>query len=175
MINTFFRKLTDKPKDEPTPAVLTESIENLEELGKGNNSLLPLYDNYPSNQLNKKRAEKSIAVENIKSEPQCMENIEEGGSELDGHMVMHKGALIDVDKLLQQLNRSEKAREETELRLAAMTKSHNDLQSSNIKFKDKFKDLQSELKSSNRKVSDSESSLSSANVSTVSINLYMLI
>lgn len=87
----------------------------------------------------------------------------------ESHMVMHKGALIDVEKLLQQLNRSEKAREETELRLIELAKTNADLQSNSSKAKDKIKDLQSELKSCNRKISDADSSLSSANVSYILI------
>lgn len=164
MLFFFFRKLTDKPKDEPVPAVLTESIENLEELGKGNNSLLPLFENNPPIKSDKKIAEKSIVNENNKSEPQNIENIKDGENDTKSHMVMHKGALIDVEKLLQQLNRSEKAREETEHRLEDLTKNHNELQLSTTKAKDKIKDLQSELKSCNRKINDAESSLSNTNV-----------
>lgn len=84
-------------------------------------------------------------------------------------MIMHKGALIDIEKLLQQMHRSERAREETELRLVDLTKANNELQSSGSKSKDKIKDLQSELKSCNRKLGDSEANLSSANVSEVLI------
>lgn len=99
------------------------------------------------------------------------ESIADSPSEAENRhqMVMHNGALIDIEKLLQQLNRSEKAREEAELRLFEVNKSHTELQSSNSRAKDKIKDLQSELKSCNRKMNDAESSLSSANVSSFSM------
>lgn len=160
--------MTDKPKDDQTPALLTDSMENLEELGKGNNALLPLFENNPPIKSNKRIAES--VNENTKCELQNAENVQDCESETKSHMVMHKGALIDVEKLLLQLNRSEKAREETEHRLEEITKNHNELQLSNTKAKDKIKDLQSELKSSNRKINDVESSLSNANV-----NIFILI
>lgn len=82
---------------------------------------------------------------------------------------MYKGALVDIEKLLQQMDRSEKAREETELRLVDLTKVNNELQSSGSKSKDKIKDLQSELKSCNRKLGDAEASFFSANVRETTI------
>ncbi|XP_031629279.1 cell division cycle and apoptosis regulator protein 1-like isoform X2 [Contarinia nasturtii] len=146
----FYRKLTDKPKDEPTTNIPSVSVENLEELGKGNNFLLPFIDN--SAPIEKSEKIESENVEQI-SEPSTAES----------HMVMHKGALIDIEKLLKQLNRSEKAREETEHSLTELTRTYTELQSSNSKAKDKIKDLQSELKSSNRKMGDTENSLSTIN------------
>lgn len=159
----IFRKLTDKPKDEPTSAILSESIENLEELGKGNTALLPIFDNHANTKrVDVVSAEESVTKAESSKPDQVSESSESAG---DSHMVMHKGALIDVEKLLQQLNRSEKAREETELRLIELTKANADLQSNSSKAKDKIKDLQSELKSYSRKINDADSSLSSANVS----------
>lgn len=160
------RKLTDSPKDEMTSVIWSESVQNIEELGKGNNHLLPTFDIGNLNQLNKVTSVPIPNEESSKSELPTNEQVDEAGdSTTESHMVMHKGSLVDVAKLLQQLNRSEKAREETEIRLSELTKTNNELQSNNTKAKDKLKDLQSELKSCNRKVSDAESSLSSANVS----------
>lgn len=165
-LNYHFRKLTDKPKDEAATAVAyAESIENLEELGKGNNWLLPIFDTVVSSPLSKKTTKQISSDEHFKTEIPKMETTDDTNETVsESHMVMHKGALIDVEKLLQQLNRSEKAREETEIRLSELSKSHAELQSSSSKSKDKIKDLQSELKSYSRKVGDAESSLSSANV-----------
>lgn len=160
-----FRKLTDKPKDEVPAVVWSESVENVEELGKGNNSLLPSFDSGTTSQLNKIATKPTPNVESTKIEIPPVDKADEySDGTAESHMITYKGALIDVGKLLQQLNRSEKAREETEIRLTELTKTQNELQSSNSKAKDKIKDLQSELKSYNRKVSDAESSLSSANV-----------
>lgn len=161
----IFRKLTDKPKDEPMPAILSESIENLEEIGKGNTALLPIFDNHSN-------AKKAVSVEESETKQESSKaekNSEPSESAGESHMVMHRGALIDVGKLLQQLNRSEKAREETELRLIELAKANGDLQSNSSKAKDKIKDLQSELKSYSRKINDADSNLSSANVSHILI------
>lgn len=158
--------MTDKPKDEATSVVITETIENLEVFGKGNNIYLPYFENTAFGQSNSKNVQQSSSKneEDIKSTPEKSEQIGDDNAS-ESHMVMHKGALIDVAKLLQQLNRSEKAREETELRLTELNKTHSELQSSSSKSKDKIKDLQSELKNVSRKMNEVESSLSSSSVS----------
>lgn len=161
--------MTDKPKDEAPTTIASESVENLEELGKGNTLLLPSFaSSDATSPLTKVVAEQqppsAVAVESTTIES-LGENSMEQTAENRGNLVMYNGAMIDVEKLLQQLNRSEKAREETEWRLTELNKAHAELQSSNAKSKDKLKDLQSELKSCNRKMNDAESSLSSANVS----------
>lgn len=155
----FYRKLTDKSKDEKVEAPVKKSEEEIIKIGKGNNGFLPVF------QLNSKIAipQEHAADENKKLGAESSIDAEENSPE--AHMVMHKGALIDVEKLLQQLKRSEKAREETELRLVEVTETNMTLQTSSSKAKDKVKDLQSELKSYNRKLTDAEASLSSTNVS----------
>lgn len=80
-------------------------------------------------------------------------------------MVLFKGALIDIEKLLYQMQRSEKARGETELRLIELTKINQEHEAKSAKTKDKIKDLQSELKGCNRKLSDVETNFASVNVS----------
>lgn len=126
---------------------------------------MPFYDSGSGNQLTIKKLEPARGDENAKTESsEADEVIETSENIAESHMVLHKGALIDVEKLLQQLNRSEKAREETELRLTNLAKTHAELQSSSSKAKDRIKDLQSELKSCNRKINDADSSLISANV-----------
>lgn len=80
-------------------------------------------------------------------------------------MVSYKGGLIDIEKLLEQMKRSEKARDETEQLLVDLRKTNVELVASNTRGKDKIKDLQSSLKSSNRKLSDTEQQLSTVNVS----------
>lgn len=164
--------MTDKPKEEAASAVVAESIENLEELGKGNNSILPIFEDITLNQSNSKAVPQQSSYEYIsKSTSENVDKVAEDGGTTESHMVMHKGALIDIEKLLQQLNRSEKAREETELRLLDLSKMQSESQSTNAKSRDKIKDLQSELKSCNRKLSDAESSLSTSNVSQPSSSL----
>lgn len=89
-------------------------------------------------------------------------------------MVLYKGALVDIAKLMQQMSRAELAREQTEQRFNELIKTNNELQSSNNRAKDKIKDLQSELKSSHRKLSDAESGLTSANVSYISASQFSM-
>lgn len=79
-------------------------------------------------------------------------------------MVSYKGGLIDIEKLLEQMKRSEKARDETEQLLVDLRKTNTELVASNTRGKDKIKDLQSSLKSSNRKLNDTEQQLSTVNV-----------
>lgn len=161
--------MTDKPKDEAPATMPSESVENLEELGKGNASILPTFViGDTTSPLTKVVAEQPSAIEVASTVESLAENsTSESTADSRRHMVMYNGALIDVEKLLQQLNRSEKAREETEWRLSELNKTHAELQSSNSKSKDKISELKSELKSCSRKMNDAESSLSSANVSQI--------
>lgn len=170
----LYRKLTDKPKDEAPTTIPSESIENVEELGKGNNLILPVF---VSGEAISSSAKVVVEQPTVAIEIPKIESIGENSTESTGenrhHTMMYNGALIDVEKLLQQLNRSERAREETEWRLSELNKTYAELQTSNSKAKDKIKDLQSELKSCNRKMNDAESSLSSANVSHSSNNFFL--
>lgn len=78
---------------------------------------------------------------------------------------MFNGGLLDVQKLLDQLKRSENAREETEQQLVDLRKQNTDLNASYSKANNKIKDLSSDIKSYNRKLNDVEQNLSSTNVS----------
>lgn len=162
--------MTDKPKDEASATILSDSVENLEELGKGNTLILPSFMSNDATSPSNKVVTEQPSVLPVQA-PTTVELLAENSTEISAdrrhHMVMYNGALIDVEKLLQQLNRSEKAREETEWRLSELNKTHAELQSSNSKSKDKIESLRSELKSCSRKMNDAESNLSSANVSPI--------
>lgn len=79
-------------------------------------------------------------------------------------MVSYKGSFIDIAKLLDQMKRSEKARSDTEQLLVDLRKTNADLASTNSRNKERIRDLQSDVKSYSRKLSDAESSLSSSQV-----------
>lgn len=79
-------------------------------------------------------------------------------------MVLYKGAFVDIEKLLDQMRRSEKARDDTEQMLVDLRKTNAELLASNTRSKDKIKDLQSDVKSYSRKLSDVEQTLSSTSV-----------
>lgn len=147
----IFRRLTDQPKDDKSELVVKQAIKSdikpeiaIENVPTGNIALLPVF-------------KRSIEVKSeMKQEPEL--TAENGASaEIDPKLLMHKGCLVDVDKLLDQLNRSEKAREKTEELLVELRKNHTELKASNTKAKDKVKVLQADL-------SRTEQSLSSANV-----------
>lgn len=79
-------------------------------------------------------------------------------------MILYKGAFVDIEKLLDQMRRSEKARDDTEQMLVDLRKTNAELLASNTRSKDKIKDLQSDVKSYSRKLSDVEQTLSSTTV-----------
>lgn len=147
-----FRRLTDQPKDEKSEAVVKQAIKGdikpelrIESVPTGNIALLPVF-------------KRSIEIKSeIKQEPDIPTEENGASTEIDPKLVMHKGCLVDVDKLLDQLNRSEKAREKTEELLVELRKNYTELKTSNTKAKDKVKVLQADL-------SRTEQSLSSANV-----------
>lgn len=79
-------------------------------------------------------------------------------------MVAYKGSFVDIAKLLDQMKRSEMARTDTEQLLVDLRKTNADLLSSNTRYKDKIWDLQSNVKSYSRQLSEAEQSLSSTQV-----------
>lgn len=142
----------------------------LEDMGRGNNKYLPVFHGDIVVQSNddivpvvtSPPVEKAVEASAISNGVDC-EREKMGESTL----VMHKGAMIDIEKLLHQMHRSEKAREEMESRLIEMKKVNQEIETKSAKAKDKVKELQSELKSCNRKLNDAETNLSSTNVSMI--------
>ncbi|KAJ8248542.1 hypothetical protein GJAV_G00243120 [Gymnothorax javanicus] len=80
----FYRKLTDRAKDENSPSLPEPSSDGL----LGNTTLLP------------SRRQRSEA-----SEPQS------------GGMIVYNGAMVDISSMMQKLEKSEKTREDLELKL----------------------------------------------------------
>ncbi|XP_017775351.1 PREDICTED: cell division cycle and apoptosis regulator protein 1-like [Nicrophorus vespilloides] len=139
-----YRKLTDKPKDEGFIVIDdTDRESNIEELAVGNKMLLPIFNDGPRNKKLK-----------LDSSEACT---------LDEGLVMFRGALVDVEKLMAQLERSDKARIDTETRMI-------DLKSENIKLLDKnnkcnanIKNLNTDLKDYKEKLKIAEDSLHRTN------------
>lgn len=86
-------------------------------------------------------------------------------NEEKSELIMYKGALIDIEKMMNQMKRSEAARANIEQRLVEITKNNQELELNNAKTKEKLKDMQSDLKSTNRKLHDAEQNLSNITVS----------
>lgn len=174
-----FRKLTDKPKDEIKPEEkidednLTKS--KIEDIGKGNNKYLPVFQRItatPTEQDTTATASESLSQETMTVDSVVASLVPNGDDSdkdrtAESQLVLYKGALIDIEKLLYQMQRSEKAREETELRLNELTKLNQEHEAKSTKARDKIKDLQSDLKGNIRKLSDAETNAANANVSGI--------
>lgn len=141
--------------------------EAIVDLGKGNTHLLP--GAQPSGSGEGQARPTDGSDEDMTDGVDVVDGIGPDASADGVRMVVHKGALIDVAKLLQQIAQAELAREQTEQRINELIRANGDLQSSGARAKDKIKDLQSELKSSNRKLSEAESNFSGANVSSACV------
>lgn len=86
--------------------------------------------------------------------------------DVDQGFIQFNGALVSVQSLMERMNRSEAARQQNEKLLLELREKNAELLNTNTRNERKIKDLNSDLKSVNRKLQDSESSLSSATVSS---------
>lgn len=80
-------------------------------------------------------------------------------------LIEFNGALVSVQSLMERMNRSEAARLQNDKLLLELRDKNAELASANARNERKIKDLTADLKSVNRKLQDSDSSLSSATVS----------
>lgn len=78
---------------------------------------------------------------------------------------MFRGSLVDVSKLMSQLERSEKARLETEARMVELKNENQKLSEKYAKSNSSIKHLNSELKDYKEKLRNTEESLSRITVS----------
>lgn len=145
----------------------------IEDIGKGNNKYLPVF-HAPTTEQSQGDASASVTelsipqlqtIDAVDATPIPNGEDKEKHRSAESPLVLYKGALIDIEKLLYQMQRSEKAREATESRLIELTKLNQEHESKSAKAKDKIKDLQSELKGCNRKLSDAETNVTNTNVS----------
>lgn len=136
----YYRKLTDRLADAPiTNPYENVSEEQLSELARGNKMIKAAED-----------GERNGDIANVDS---C------------GGMVQFNGSLVNIQQLLEQMRRSENARENTEILLVDLRQKNGELTTSNTRNEKRIKDLNSDLKSMSRKLQDAESGLSSATVS----------
>ncbi|XP_055603785.1 cell division cycle and apoptosis regulator protein 1-like [Uranotaenia lowii] len=172
----YYRKLTDKPieqnmeetKEESKTSeasdsnVKTENKEIGEEtemaksLAIGNcNYVEQLKDNLElvlkkdlSNEEDAPMAKK------IKLEP-----AEDKIPETQSGLVVHKGAVIDISKLLEQMRQSEKSREDTSILLTDIRRQNADLQKNAGRANEKIKDQSSDIKTLTKKLIEAEQNL----------------
>jgi len=141
-----YRKLTDKPKEEDFIVIDdSEKDANLIELANGNKKLLPIFEN------------ECPALKRFKAEPS---NSSDENSNANDGLVMFRGALVDVTKLMAQLERSDKARIETEVRMI-------DLKTENTKITDKYNKSSSNIRSLNSELKDYKEKLKTSDESLI--------
>lgn len=137
----YYRKLTDRLADVPYVNPFENvTEEQLAELARGNQLVKP---------------------------SQAAITAEAANVDACGGLVQFNGSLVNIQQLLDQMRRSEAAREGTERLLVDLRQKNGELTSSNSRNEKRIKDLNSDLKSVSRKLQDTESSLSSATVSFV--------
>lgn len=135
-----YRKLTDKVKEEDFIVIDdSEKDSNLEELAAGNKKLLRIFST-ENNEI--------PAGANDESKEKTNEGF-----------VMFRGALVDVGKLLAQLDRSEKARLDTEARMMEMKADNSKLSDKYQRANGTVKNLSVDLKEYKEKLKVTEESL----------------
>lgn len=151
-----YRKLTDKPKDEDFIVIDdSEKDVNLRSLAVGNNDLLPVFDKEETKNKNKSSVENTVV------------NSEDG-------LVMFNGALVDVAKLMLQLERSDKARLDTESRMVDLKTENNKLSEKNNKSNTSIKILTGELKEYKEKLKICEDNLNRVTVSFIFLKFFFV-
>lgn len=84
---------------------------------------------------------------------------EDGVPQTESDIVVHNGAIVNIPKLLEQMRRLEKSREETELLLVDLRKQNADLTKSNARANEKIKDQATDLKNTSKKLAETEQNL----------------
>lgn len=74
-------------------------------------------------------------------------------------VVAHNGGVVNIPKLLEQMRRLEKSREEAELLLVDLRKQNSELTRSNARANEKIKDQSTDLKNTAKKLADAEQNL----------------
>ena len=137
----YYRKLTDRLADVPHVNPFENvTEEQLTELARGNKLVKPI------------EAATTSEASNVDA---C------------GGLVQFNGSLVNIQQLLEQMRRSEVVRESSERLLVDLRQKNSDLTVNNNRNEKRIKDLNSDLKSMSRKLQDTESSLTSATVSSM--------
>ncbi|XP_058835786.1 cell division cycle and apoptosis regulator protein 1-like [Topomyia yanbarensis] len=183
----YYRKLTDKVKETPdaidevneqakevtnvktndeTSDEVREAVQGfgmseaeLQELAVGNTNYLEQIENNLKVVL---KAETSVDGDD--GPPSKKIKVEQTHNEINipltsSGLVVHNGALLDVPKLLEQMRRSEKTREDSEVLLQDFRRLNADLQKNNSRANDQIKDQASDIKYLTRKLIDAEQNL----------------
>lgn len=142
----FSSKLTDKDKEEVTPAAEESDkmdTETSSSMAKGNLNLLPIF---------KSQAADKIVAKNSYSPAKPTKEKNETGL-----LVTFNGALVNVEKLMERIKTAERALLDTEQTLADVKKENAELTAANGKATTKVKDLSADLKSVKKKLDEADS------------------
>lgn len=134
-------KLTDK--DASTDVVEDHKVPNTEAdvlLAKGNVTLLPVFKSSLNDDANKSDESSARPTENSSG------------------MVMVKGTLVNVEKLMERIKTAERALLDTEQVLVDVKRENAELLAANAKATGRVKDLSADLKSATRRLGDADSS-----------------
>ncbi|KXJ73619.1 hypothetical protein RP20_CCG015407 [Aedes albopictus] len=144
---------TEKPE---VAVELTEA--ELEELATGNCNVTEQLRANLQAVLANEAAEGDDAppTKKVKLEPL---NDESDIPETNNGLVSHNGGVLDIPKLLEQMRRTEKAREDTEQLLIDLRRQVSDLTKSQSRSNEKVKDQAADIKSLTRKLVDAEQNL----------------
>lgn len=152
----YYRKLTDRLKEEVFENLLEAAGEQaVYHLGCGNiypqqRPLMEIEEDEDSGEPNAKKIRTPETV--------------------DGQ-VLYNGILYDIKKLLEKMTRADDAKESIETMLVDLRKQNVELSANYSKASTKIKDLSAELKSTSRKLADSEQYLNSSNVRRIFIDI----
>lgn len=152
------KKEAEVAVEKPDAAVTMEIPEaELKEIATGNSNYkeqlkanLELVLNSDANDDDKPPAKK------IKLDPAANED---GVPQTESDIVVHNGSVVNIPKLLEQMRRLEKSREETELLLVDLRKQNADLTKSNARANEKIKDQSTDLKNTSKKLAETEQNL----------------
>lgn len=148
----YYRRLCDRPVDVPFENPFENvSEEHLQKLAHGNQT---------SDGGKIEMRDRTVDVTDDDNE-----KVVATTSDAASGLVQFNGGLFDIKKLLEQMKRSEVARENTEKILVELRLKNTELTTSNIRNSSKIKDLNSDLKSITRKLLDTEQNLSTTTVS----------
>ncbi|XP_072391987.1 cell division cycle and apoptosis regulator protein 1-like isoform X2 [Diabrotica undecimpunctata] len=140
-----YRKLTDKPKNAEDESAEEPPKElDLAEIAQGNKKLLPVFGAKESNEKVSKRRTT-------------------GALETTDGFVKFRGSVVDVGKLLNQLERSEQVRVDTEARMIDLKNENQKLTEKYHKSNSTIKQLTSELRENKDKLRNANDVLSKTN------------
>lgn len=175
----YYRKLTDQPRvEEVVPvseSVVSDKTDDSDaalsvEIAKGNKMYLPVFKSKENDTTSTPSLAREIDVQETDETTMETDGDAEQKQQPDkkdvlettSGMVIFKGGLIDLEKLIDQMKRSERAREDTEQLLVEVRKQNTEMSGNLTKSQAKIKDLSFDLKNSYRILAEAESSLSSS-------------